>query len=127
MGNVLYGRSSMVGAMAWMFGVSLVLTLVLGWVPVAGPFIGPVIGGYIGGYRAGNMSRACLAAILPATLLSLLIVGFGIAAATFSDLPILGAVGVVVAGAVAVILLVHNLLLFITALIGGFVRRIEGS
>lgn len=51
--RLLHGRSTVLGAMVWMFGLSFVLTFALGWIPVIGPFIGPVIGGYFGGRRAG--------------------------------------------------------------------------
>lgn len=126
-GQVLHGRSGIIGAMTWMFGLSLLLTLLLGWVPVVGPFIGPVVGGYFGGRRAGSAVRALLAALLPAILLSLIILGIGAIAASFSDMPILGAIGVIIAGAIVVILIIHNLLLFLTAFIGGLVRQMEGT
>jgi len=70
--GVLNGRSSLLGAMGWMFGLSFVLTLFLGWVPLIGPFIGPAVGGFIGGRRAGSPGTAVLAAVLPAVLLTLL-------------------------------------------------------
>ena len=124
-GRMLHGHSSIVGAMLWMFAVSVLLTFALGWIPLLGPFIGPAIGGYIGGRRAGSIARAMLAAMLPALLLSTLILGIGIIAAAFADLPVLGAVAAVVAGAMALILIVHNLVLFLGALVGGLVRRLE--
>ena len=65
--RALNGRSSIIGAMTLMFGLSFVLTLTLGWVPVVGPFIGPVIGGYMGGRKAGSLGRAVLASIFPAS------------------------------------------------------------
>ena len=43
--RLLEGRSTIPGAMGWMFGLSLILSLLLGWVPVVGPFVGPVVGG----------------------------------------------------------------------------------
>ena len=124
--QVLHGRSSIIGAMCWMFGLSFLVTLVLGWVPIVGPFIGPVIGGYLGGRRAGSVPRSLLAALLPALLLSLFIIGLGALAASLADRPIIGAVGVVIAGALGVILLIHNLLLFLAAFVGGLVRQLEG-
>jgi len=121
--RVMYGRSSLLGAIAWMFGLSFILTILLGWIPVVGPFLGPTLGGYVGGRRAGTAGRALLAALIPALLLSVMILGIGALAATFSHLPIVGAVGTVIAGAIGVILFVHNLLLFLAALIGGIVRQ----
>ena len=123
----LHGRSSIVGAMAWMFGLSFLLTFVLGWIPIVGPFIGPVAGGYMGGRRAGSIGRALLAAILPAVLLSLFILGLGAIAAALVDRPVVGAIAAIIAGALWVILIIHNLLLFLSALIGGLVRQMEGE
>lgn len=124
-GRMLHGHSSIVGAMLWMFAVSVLLTFALGWVPLLGPFIGPAVGGYIGGRRAGSITRAMLAAMLPALLLSILILGIGVVAAALADLPVLGVVASVVAGAVVLILIIHNLVLFLSALIGGLVRKSE--
>jgi amino acid transporter len=124
-GRMLHGHSSIVGAMLWMFAVSVLLTFALGWIPLAGPFIGPAVGGYIGGRRAGSIVRAMLAAMLPVLLLSILILGIGAIAASFTDLPVLGAVAAVVAGAAVLILIIHNLVLFLSALVGGLVRKLE--
>lgn len=126
-GEVVHGHSSIVGAMGWMFCVSFLLTLLLGWVPFVGPFIGPIIGGYLGGRRAGSVSRALLAAFLPALLLSLFIIGLGMLAASFADRPVIGAIAVFIAGALSVILIIHNLLLFVAAFAGGLLRKLEGS
>ena len=125
-GRMLHGHSSIVEAMLWMFGISVLLTFALGWVPLVGPFIGPAVGGYVGGRRAGSIARAMLAALLPALLLSILILGIGVVAAAFANLPVLGVVAAVVAGALVLILVVHNLVLFLSALIGGLVRKLEG-
>ena len=121
-GAVLDGHSGLLGAMGWMFGVSLLLTLLLGWIPFIGPFIGPIVGGYIGGRRAGSAARALLAAILPAALLTALMFAIAGLAAAMSHLPVVGAVGTIIAGAIGVIVLVHNALLFVAALIGGALR-----
>jgi hypothetical protein len=112
--------------MAWMFGLSLVLTFLLGWIPVIGPFIGPVIGGFIGGRRAGSVGRALAAAVLPAVLLSLVIFGIGAIAASLVAQPVFGAIAAIIAAAVWVIVIIHNLLLFLFALIGGLMRQAEG-
>jgi hypothetical protein len=124
-GRMLQGHSSIAGAMLWMFAVSVLLTFALGWIPLVGPFIGPAVGGYIGGRRAGSVTRALLAAMLPALVLSILILSIGVVAAGFADLPVLGAVAAIVAGVVALILVIHNLVLFLSALIGGLVRKSE--
>jgi hypothetical protein len=125
--SVLHGRSSIIGAMMWMCGLSFLLTFMLGWVPLVGPFIGPVVGGYMGGRRAGSIGRALLAAMLPAVLLSLLILGIGAVAATLANQPVVGAIAAIIAGALWVILIIHNFLLFLSALIGGLVRQVEGA
>jgi hypothetical protein len=125
--QTLHGRSGILGAMGWMFGLSLILTLALSWVPVVGPFIGPIVGGYFGGRRAGTVRRALLAALLPALLLSLLIVAIGAVAASVAERWSIGAVGIVFAGALGAIIIVHNLLLFVAAFIGGLVRQLEGK
>jgi len=126
-GRVLHGRSSIIGAMMWMCGLSFLLTFVLGWIPIVGPFIGPVVGGYMGGRRAGSIGRALLAAMLPAVLLSLFILGIGAIAAMLADQPVVGAIAAVIAGALWVVLVIHNFLLFLFALIGGLVRQVEGT
>src|SRR4051812_26330322 len=113
-GRILHGDSSIAGAMLWMFGISILLTFALGWIPLVGPFIGPAVGGYIGGRRAGSITRALLAAMLPALLLSIFILGIGVVAASFADLPVLGVVATLVAGAVVLILVIHNLVLFLS-------------
>jgi hypothetical protein len=125
--QVWRGRSGIWGAMAWMFGLSLLLTFVLGWIPFVGPFIGPAVGGFVGGRRAGTSGRALVAAVLPAVLLSLLILAVGWVAAALADYPIVGAIGIIIAGALGVFLVVHNLLLFLAALVGGWLRQSEGK
>jgi hypothetical protein len=119
-------RAGLIEAAAWMFGLSFILTLLLAWVPVVGPFVGPALGGYVGGYKAGTVGRAMLAAVLPSILLSVFILIAGFLTARVSDLPILGVVGVVAAGAIAGIIFIHNLLLFFMAFIGGIVCRTRG-
>ena len=123
--QVLLGRSSLLGAMAWMFGLSFVLTLLLGWVPVVGPFIGPVVGGFIGGSRAGSPGRALMAALLPALMLTMLILAVGLLAAAIAKIPIVGAVAAVIAGALGVILVVQDLMLFGASFAGGLARQFQ--
>ena len=125
--RTLNGQSSIVGAMIWMFGLSLALTLTLGWVPVIGSFIGPVIGGYMGGRKAGTVSRAILAGVLPALLLSLLILGIGTIAAVLANRAFIGAIAALIAGALWVILIIYNFVLFLSAIIGGLIRQVEQS
>ena len=43
----------------------------------------------------------------------------------FADTPVLGIIGAIIAGAFGRILVIHNLLLFLTAFIGGLVRQLE--
>lgn len=126
-GLFLHGRSPVLGAMIWMFGLSLLLTLALGWIPVVGPFIGPTLGGYLGGRRAGSVLRALFAALLPALLLSIIIAALGAIAASLANHWLIGAVGVIFGGAIGVILVIHNVLLLIAAAVGGLVRQLEGK
>ncbi|MGH7518841.1 MAG: hypothetical protein ACREOC_15480 [Gemmatimonadales bacterium] len=59
-------RGSLVSAMNWMAGLSLVLF----WLPV----FGPLIAGVVGGSKAGSVGRAVLATFLPAVLTGLMTV-----------------------------------------------------
>lgn len=122
-----YHRSSILGAMVWMVALSLVLTVLSGWIPVVGSAIGPVVGGYIGGRKAGSVGRAAAAAVLPAVIFSLFILGIGALAAALGSIPLLGAVAAVVAGVVGITLIIHNVVLFVLALIGGWSRQIQAA
>jgi len=51
----------------------LVLSIALSWIPLLGPLFGPLIAGGIGGYLCAKVSRALLAAIVPAILLGFFI------------------------------------------------------
>jgi hypothetical protein len=63
-------RGSIMSAMNWMGG----LTLVLFWLPV----LGPLIAGVVGGWKAGSAKRAIIAVFLPAVLIGVLVaVGVG--------------------------------------------------
>ena len=55
---------SLVSAMNWMGGLSLLLF----WIPVVGPFIA----GLVGGRKAGTIGRAVIAVFLPAVLTGLM-------------------------------------------------------
>jgi hypothetical protein len=63
------GRGSIVSAVNWMSGLSLLLF----WMPV----FGPLIAGLVGGRKAGSVGRALVAVFVPAVLLAVL-VGAGI-------------------------------------------------
>lgn len=123
--KVLEGQSSVPGAMLWMFGLSFLLTLFLGWIPFVGLAIGPCVGGYIGGRRAGTPGRALMASLLPAVLLSALIVLVGTIAGGMTQVPILGAVAALIAGVMGIALVVHNAALMVAAVVGGWVRQSE--
>ncbi len=60
-------RGSVVAAMNWMGG----LTLLLFWLPV----FGPLIAGLVGGWKAGSAKRALVAVLLPGVLMGLLVAG----------------------------------------------------
>jgi hypothetical protein len=79
----------------------------------------------MGGRRAGSIGRALLAALLPALLLSLCVLGLGAVTAALAGYPLVGAIAALIAGALGVILIIHNFLLFLSALIGGLVRQSE--
>ncbi len=123
--KVLEGQSSVPGAMLWMFGLSFLLTLFLGWVPFIGLAIGPCVGGYIGGRRAGTPGRAFMASLLPALLLSALILLVGTIAGGLAQVPLLAGLAALIAGLMGVGLVVHNAALMIAAVIGGWVRQSE--
>lgn len=120
-------RTSLPWAAVWMTEASFITSLLLAWIPFVGPFLGPVFGGLTGGRRAGTPGRALAAALLPAVLLSLLIVALGAGAAHATQTPLVGALAALVAGAIGVILIVHNLLLFAAALVGGWMRQREDA
>lgn len=123
--KVLEGQSSVPGAMLWMFGLSFLLTLFLGWIPVVGLAIGPCIGGYVGGRRAGTPGRAFMASLLPAVLLSALILLMGVIASGLTQVPVIGAVAAVLAGLMGIGLVIQNAALMVAAIIGGWVRQSE--
>ncbi len=123
MKELLEGRSSLVGAMGWMLGLSFLGGLLLGWVPVIGPFVGPVCGGFVGGRRAGSVGSALVAAVLPALLLALLIFGIGGIAAGFVRFPLIGAVAAMVAGLTGIVVIIHSGALIVLAAIGAATRE----
>ena len=54
-------KGSIVGAIVWMFIISIVLF----WLPVAGP----LVAGFVGGMKAGSLGSAIIATILPSIVL----------------------------------------------------------
>ena len=52
---------------AWL--IMLVLSLVLGWLPI----IGPAIAGFVGGLQAGSTGAAIIAALIPAIAVTVLV------------------------------------------------------
>jgi hypothetical protein len=124
--DTLRGRSSLLGAMCWMFGLTFLITALLGWVPVIGPFVGPILGGYVGGRRAGAPGRALLAAILPGLLLFAIIMLVAAWATGLSGVPIVGAAAAVLAPIALLIAVFHNAALFAAALVGGVLAQSEG-
>jgi hypothetical protein len=125
--SMVNGRSTVFGAMLWMLGLSFLLTLLLSWVPFVGPFIGPIVGGYVGGRRARTAGNAIVAALLPALLLFLFIVGLGALASILGGTPVIGAVAAVFAGTAVLIAVSHNAALMVAALVGGLMSQAETS
>jgi len=123
--QLLNGRSSILGAMLWMAGLSFLLTLLLWWVPVVGPFIGPVAGGYVGGRRAGSAGAALLASVLPSILLAGILMLF----VTTIGAAMVGPIAALIGGAVGLVTLViaitHGGLMIVAALVGGFMREAD--
>jgi hypothetical protein len=99
-------RGSVAGAALWM----IVLSILLFWLPV----LGPLIAGAVGGYKAGNVSRALVAASLPALAVAI----FVFLLATLTGLPLVGAL----AGfGLFLAIVFHSIPLFIGAAIGGII------
>jgi hypothetical protein len=122
MDRLLNGRSSVFGGMMWMIGLSFLLGLLLGWIPVVGAFIGPIVGGYVGGRRIGQPGPAVLAAILPAFLCgATFLLGAGALAAVAG--PLAGLIGAAAGGLFVVIVVLSNLALVAAALAGGLTAQ----
>lgn len=100
-------EGSVIGAMIWMF----VLSVLLFWLPVAGP----LIAGFVGGRKAGTIGNAILAAILPAILFGAVLFFLG---SVLTGVPLLG----LIAGAGGAILaLSHVAPLLVGAIVGALV------
>lgn len=118
--SFLEKRSSTAGAAGWMILISLVASLILGWIPLIGPFIGPLLGGYVGGRKAGAMGPALIASLLPALLFAgfvflmislVTLMGLGLLA------PLLGAF---MGGLAAILILAASGAMIVGALVGGY-------
>lgn len=98
-------NGSVVGAMIWMFIISLLLF----WLPVAGP----LIAGFVGGKKAGGIGAATTAVFLPGVLIGGCLF---VIAASLTGFPLIGAVAGVGGFALAV---GHIGPLLVGAIIGG--------
>lgn len=124
--SVLNGRSSVLGAMGWMIGISFLLNVLLCWLPVVGHIAPALIGGYVGGRRAGTVGRALLAAVLPCILSFFLCSGLGLGYGAVAREPGAGAlIGGAIGMATGFAMIAHNVALIIAALIGGAQRQSE--
>jgi hypothetical protein len=103
-------KGSILSALVWMIGLSLVL----GWCL---PTIGPFIAGYVGGRKAGNVGRALGACLLPTVAVIVLTVVTGGLCLT---LPVVGGICAgLLTGSLAVAVLINSVGLWIGAIIGG--------
>ncbi len=98
-------KGSIVGAIFWMFVISILLF----WLPV----VGPLVAGFVGGMKAGSLGGAILATILPSMVLGIVLFFF---AATLSGLPL---VGFIAAAGGLVLALSQVGLLLVGAIVGG--------
>jgi hypothetical protein len=102
-------RGSIPSAMAWMIGLSVLLS----WMPI----FGGLIAGYVGGSRAGSIGRAVAAVFLPGLIMWGVMI---LLAPILTSIPILGAIFIKIAGLGAFALSTMNLIpLLIGAIIGG--------
>jgi predicted branched-subunit amino acid permease len=106
-------RGSLVSAMNWMGGLSLLLF----WMPI----VGPLVAGLVGGRKAGSVKRAVAAVFLPALLLGLLVTA-GVAYLT--DLL---AWGVLAGIGTATLLLLQVGPMLAGALSGGLIAELEAG
>lgn len=101
-------KGSLTMAIIWM----AVISLLLFWLPL----LGPLIAGLVGGKTAGSPGRGLLAAILPAAVLSVMLLAIGTA---LTGLPVIGAIA---SAGLFVLIIVQGFPLVIGALIGGLLR-----
>lgn len=100
--------ASFLKAAFWM----IVLSILLFWLPI----LGPVVAGLVGGYFAGTVGRAILASLMPAVVLTVLILLVG----TAFDLPWIGALA---GGAIGLVILVGDVPLVLAAIVGAVVSQ----
>jgi hypothetical protein len=98
---------SILRAMFWMTGISLLLF----WLPV----LGPAIAGFVGGRKAGGVGPAVIAAFLPGILFGAILF---VLASALTGIPLLGAVAGLGGMAIA---FAHIGPLLVGAIIGGAV------
>ncbi len=102
-------RGSIPGAMAWMIGLSVLLS----WMPI----FGGLIAGYVGGSKAGSVGRAVAAVFLPGLIMWVAMMFLG---PLLGSIPILGAIFVKIASLGVFALSTMNLIpLLIGAVVGG--------
>ncbi len=102
-------RGSIPGAMAWMIGLSILLS----WLPI----FGGLIAGYVGGSKAGSLGRAVAAVFLPGIILWVTMIFLG---PILASIPILGAIFGTIAGlGTFAVSTMHMIPLLIGAVIGG--------
>lgn len=101
-------HTNVVEGSLWMIGISLVLFFI--------PAINGFIGGLVGGYRIGSVGKALVAAILPAIVVS---IGLWIILAML-EAPV---IGFVAGAAVAIIVLLADIGIFLGAALGGYMGR----
>ena len=106
-------RGSIPGAMAWMIGLSILLS----WIPI----FGGLIAGYVGGSKAGSVGRAVAAVFLPGLILWVTMIFLG---PLLASIPILGAIFTTIAGLGAfAVSTMHMIPLLIGAILGGKVAE----
>ncbi len=102
-------RGSIPGAMAWMIGLSILLS----WIPI----FGGLIAGYVGGSKAGSVGRAVAAVFLPGLIMwgAMILLG-----PILGSIPIIGAIFIKIASlGVFALSTMHMIPLLIGAIVGG--------
>ncbi|MDA3921488.1 MAG: hypothetical protein PF501_12540 [Salinisphaera sp.] len=98
-------QQALVMAVMWM----AVISLVLFWLPL----LGPLLAGFVGGRTAGTPGRGFMAAILPAIVLSVMLLAIGTA---LTGLPVIGAIASI---SLFLVIFVQAIPLIIGAVVGG--------
>ncbi len=106
-------RGSIPSAMAWMIGLSILLS----WIPL----FGGLIAGYVGGTKAGSVGRAVAAVFLPGLILWVTMIFLG---PLLASIPFLGGIFGTIAGlGTFAVSTMHTIPLLIGAIIGGKVAE----